>query len=194
MFESFQVLTYIRICKMRCKYQQWTDKYVNRNPDRTSSNLSDLIFSCHRQEDTWFLTLRQIRSKSKDWQTKHLKNSKSLTTNGTCMFWILFMRGAIDVCYITDIYIMIYIKENKTSLFTAWDRQLYHGGQYPAKTTDLPQVTDKLYHIMLYRVHIAWSGFELKRLVVVGTDLIDTSFKYRYINLNSDIFLFSTYF
>jgi len=35
------------------------------------------------------------------------------------------MRGAIDVCYIKDIYmyIMIYIKENKTSLFTAWDRR-----------------------------------------------------------------------
>ena len=44
--------------------------------------------------------------------------------------------------------------------------QLYRGGQvfwwrkpeYPEKTTDLPQVTDNLYYIILHRVDLAMSG------------------------------------
>ena len=58
--------------------------------------------------------------------------------------------------------------------------ELYRGGQfycwkkseYPEKTTDLPQVTDNLDNIILYRAHLVMNWFELKTLVVIDTNCI----------------------
>jgi hypothetical protein len=61
------------------------------------------------------------------------------------------------LCHILKIGIKIF--------FTWWRKP-----EYPEKTTNLPQVTDKFHHIMLYWLHLAWAGFKLTTLVVIGTD------------------------
>jgi hypothetical protein len=60
--------------------------------------------------------------------------------------------------------------------------QLYRGGQldwwrkleYPEKTTDLSEATDKLYHIMLYRAHLDMSGIQTRNFSILLEDVTYT--------------------
>ena len=55
---------------------------------------------------------------------------------------------------------------NKSTVFLHGVQLYWHRKpEYPEKTTDLPQVNDKLYHTKLYQVHLAMSGIRTHNFI-----------------------------
>ena len=76
------------------------------------------------------------------------------------------IRNIIDSCLVN--FKLEIRRFRKTFLVRA--RVLVFNATYSGKTSDLSQVTDKLYDIMLYLVHLVWARFTT--LMVIGTDCI----------------------
>jgi hypothetical protein len=75
----------------------------------------------------------------------------------TCHKYICILGGGGGLWYLTLLSI----------IFQLYRGCMFIGGR---KQEYLSQVTEKLYHIMLYRVHPARVGFKLTTLGVIGTD------------------------
>ena len=61
---------------------------------------------------------------------------------------------------------------NNISVISWWSILLVEEVVVPGENHWPAQITDKLYHIILYQVHLVWEGFELPTLVIISTDCI----------------------
>ena len=92
-----------------------------------------------------------------------------------CWWTTIVYRNIVHRCFMKLVWFGFMVFNatfSDISVILWWSVLLVEKPEYLEKTTELLQVTDKLYHTIFCWVHLAWVGFELTMLEVLGTDCI----------------------